>query len=219
MAAACLGIQPPDGGSEWPARSVAKMGFVKSFCGSPRRLSPCSTVAGPRGRPARSVPAASSRNGPPGGRKMGVSLDDGLGRDHAHRPRGRQAAVQRDAVEDLHRRPPLDHQTFDDVEAVEFGAAIGHVREVPPGGRGGGRGGGRPGRRVARGCGRWCGSWAGASPRGRPGPGGSPRRRTRPGRWCPSIRAGWSARGPPTRRRSGWGRLTKRMINNDPTTG
>jgi hypothetical protein len=60
------------------------------------------------------------------------ALDDELGGDALIAgPRGHQAAVQRDPVEHLDLRAIADDQSLDDVEAVEFPAPAGHLRQVP----------------------------------------------------------------------------------------
>ena len=63
---------------------------------------------------------------------LGQALDDELGGAALiARPRGHQAAMQRDPVEHLDLRAIADDQPLDDVEAVEFLAAAGHLRQVP----------------------------------------------------------------------------------------
>jgi hypothetical protein len=55
---------------------------------------------------------------------------DGRSKDAAG-PRPNQAAVQRHAVQDFNMRPLLNHQAFNKIEAVEFGAATRHVGQIP----------------------------------------------------------------------------------------
>src|SRR3954468_20643927 len=60
------------------------------------------------------------------------ALDDELRRDTPPaRPRRDQAAMERDAVEDLDLRSALDDKPLDDVDAVEFRTAAGHLRQIP----------------------------------------------------------------------------------------
>jgi hypothetical protein len=60
-------------------------------------------------------------------------LHDGFGRNGTFpRPRGDQAAMQGHAVENLDLDAAPDDQPFHDVEAVEFRAPAGHVRQIPP---------------------------------------------------------------------------------------
>src|SRR3954447_7349771 len=60
------------------------------------------------------------------------ALDDELRRDTLPARPGRdQSAMQRDAVEDLDLGAALDDQPLDDVDAVEFLTAAGHLRQVP----------------------------------------------------------------------------------------
>src|SRR4051812_29412131 len=60
------------------------------------------------------------------------ALDDELRRDTLPaRPRRDQAAMERDAVEDLDLWSALDDKPLDDVDAVEFRTAAGHLRQIP----------------------------------------------------------------------------------------
>ncbi len=50
-------------------------------------------------------------------------------------PRGYQAAMERDTVEDIHMGAAFDHQVFDHIEAVKFAVSLGHISQVPAGRR------------------------------------------------------------------------------------
>ena len=64
-------------------------------------------------------------------------LSDGSGVDGRARPRAHQPPVQRDRVEDLHLRAPLDQQPRDDIEQVDLSEGGSHVGQIPAGGRSG----------------------------------------------------------------------------------
>jgi hypothetical protein len=71
-----------------------------------------------------------------GGKAKGPPvLDEGINdfgsRYAAIRPRGYEAAVKRDAGEDIHMDTPFNHQVFDYIKAIEFALRCGHVRQVP----------------------------------------------------------------------------------------
>ena len=51
--------------------------------------------------------------------------------DGPRRPRHGQPSMQRNARQNGHFRPAVDHQAFDGVEAVQFGLSLGYVGEIP----------------------------------------------------------------------------------------
>ena len=60
------------------------------------------------------------------------ALNHELGRDALPaRPGCNQAAMERDAVEDLDLGSAADDQTLDEIEAVKFPVPAGHLREIP----------------------------------------------------------------------------------------
>jgi hypothetical protein len=62
-------------------------------------------------------------------------LDRRTGKDGAIWPRSNQTSVQRYRVEDFNVDSTLDDQAFDNIEAIEFTAPLGHLRQIPTGWR------------------------------------------------------------------------------------
>lgn len=61
-----------------------------------------------------------------------LQTGDGLGGgEGGARPRNRQAATEGNGIEDFHHRAVFNGQPFNDIEGIEFGAALGHVWQVP----------------------------------------------------------------------------------------
>ena len=54
-----------------------------------------------------------------------------LSRHEGMRPATDQPTVERDDVEDFNPQPALNRQSLNDVEAVQFGALMGHIGQVP----------------------------------------------------------------------------------------
>ncbi len=63
-------------------------------------------------------------------------LDCRTGKDGAIGPRSNQTSVQRYGVEDFDVDSTFDDQAFNNIEAIEFTAALGHLRQIPTGWRG-----------------------------------------------------------------------------------
>jgi hypothetical protein len=62
-------------------------------------------------------------------------LDCRTSKDRAIWPRSDQTSMQRYGVEDLDVDSAFDDQTFDDIEAIELTAFLGHLRQIPTGWR------------------------------------------------------------------------------------
>ena len=136
----------------------------------------------------------------PEGAPARLQRGEHAGRRHAGGGPGvRQASVERKAGEHLDRGAALQHEPFDDVEAITVGHAPRDGGQVPAarGGRDGGCGAGRRGRRGARGSARWCGR-PGVGPMWpRATPGGWRRRRTPRARSSRGGHGGASGCAPP----------------------
>jgi hypothetical protein len=63
------------------------------------------------------------------------SLDRCTSKDRAIWPRSNQTSMQRYGVKDLDVDSAFDDQTFDNIEAIEFVAPLGHLRQIPTGWR------------------------------------------------------------------------------------